>query len=88
MQKQSDAELQKIIAEGKGTNANGVRPSDLVVKHSTLAPGCSFHLRSSNSVWYFGRSFCVMALMSSVAAYAFWISLAAQPMFGLVLQED
>src|SRR5712692_5883959 len=33
VQKQSDAELQKIIAEGKGTNANGVRPSDLVVKH-------------------------------------------------------
>jgi eukaryotic-like serine/threonine-protein kinase len=40
------------------------------------------------SVWYFGRSFFIMALMSAVAVYAFWISLAAQPMFGLVLEED
>jgi serine/threonine protein kinase len=41
-----------------------------------------------NSVWYFGRSFFVIAMMSAVAAYAFWMSLAAQPMFGLVLEED
>ncbi len=45
-------------------------------------------LTLDTSVWYFGRSFFVMALLSAVAVYAFWISLAAQPMFGLVLEED
>ncbi len=40
------------------------------------------------SVWYFGRSFFIMALMSAVAACAFWISLAAQPIFGLALLEE
>jgi serine/threonine-protein kinase len=55
----------------------------LLMNFGTLIP---FTL--DNSVWYFGRSFFVIALTSVFAAYAFWISLAAQPMFGLVLEED
>jgi hypothetical protein len=39
-------------------------------------------------VWYFGRSFFVMALMGTVAALAFWTSLAAQPIFNLALLEE
>ena len=45
-------------------------------------------LTLDTSTWYFGRSFFVIALSSVFAAYAFWISLAQQPMFGLVLEED
>ncbi len=40
------------------------------------------------SAWYFGRSFVVMALMTAIAAYAFWIALAAQPVFDLRLLEE
>ena len=40
------------------------------------------------SAWYFGRSFVIMALMTAIAAYAFWISLAAQPIFDLRLLEE
>ena len=45
-------------------------------------------LTLDTSTWYFGRSFFVIALSGVFAAYAFWISLAQQPMFGLVLEED
>jgi predicted Ser/Thr protein kinase len=55
----------------------------LFMNIGTLAP-----LTLDTSTWYFGRSFFVIALSSVFAAYAFWISLAAQPMFGLVLEED
>ena len=40
------------------------------------------------SVWYFGRSFFLIAVMSLIASYAFWISLAAQPAFGVALLEE
>ena len=40
------------------------------------------------SVWYFGRSLFVIALAIALAAYAFWISLAAQPAFGMALLEE
>jgi len=40
------------------------------------------------SVWYFGRSFFLMALLIAVAGYAFWVSLAAQPIFNLALLEE
>jgi hypothetical protein len=45
-------------------------------------------LTLDTSVWYFGRSFFVMGLMTAVAAYAFWVSLADQPIFGLALLEE
>ena len=50
---------------------------------ATLAP-----LTLDTSVWYFGRSLVVIALMCAIAAYAFWISLAAQPAFGIALLEE
>jgi hypothetical protein len=55
----------------------------LFMNIGTLAP-----LTLDTSTWYFGRSFFVIALSGVFAAYAFWISLAQQPMFGLVLEED
>src|SRR5688500_2071705 len=40
------------------------------------------------TVWYFGRSFVLMASMAAIAGYAFWVSLAAQPIFNLALLEE
>jgi hypothetical protein len=40
------------------------------------------------SIWYFGRSFFTMALMIAVAGYAFFLSLAAQPLFKLAMLEE
>jgi hypothetical protein len=40
------------------------------------------------SVWYFGRSLFLMALAFAVAAYAFWVSLAAQPVLNLAMLEE
>jgi hypothetical protein len=40
------------------------------------------------SVWYFGRSFFLMALLAGAAAWAFWVSLAAQPVLQLALLEE
>jgi serine/threonine-protein kinase len=50
---------------------------------ATLVP-----LTLDTSVWYFGRSLFTIALMCAIAAYAFWISLAAQPAFGMALLEE
>jgi len=40
------------------------------------------------SVWYFGRSLIVIVMAAALAAYAFWVSLAAQPAFGMALLEE
>ncbi len=40
------------------------------------------------SIWYFGRSFFVIALMIAIAAYAFFLSLADQPLVKLELLEE
>lgn len=40
------------------------------------------------SVWYFGRSLFIMAVLIAVAAYAFRIALAAQPVINLALLEE
>jgi hypothetical protein len=40
------------------------------------------------SVWYFGRSFFIMALLIAIAGYACWVSMAAQPIFNLALLEE
>jgi serine/threonine-protein kinase len=55
----------------------------LFLNLATLAP-----LTLDTSVWYFGRSLFTIALMCAIAAYAFWISLAAQPAFGMALLEE
>jgi hypothetical protein len=41
-----------------------------------------------SSVWYFGHSLLVLALMMGIAVYAFAISLAAKPIFPLALAEE
>jgi serine/threonine-protein kinase len=55
----------------------------LFLNIATLAP-----LTLDTSVWYFGRSLFTIALMCAIAAYGFWISLAAQPVFGMALLEE
>lgn len=40
------------------------------------------------TVWYFGRSFVLMAFLTAIAGYAFWVSLAAQPIFSMELLEE
>jgi serine/threonine protein kinase len=55
----------------------------LFVNFETLAP-----MTLDNSVWYFGRSLFVIVLAFAIAGYAFWTSLAAQPLFGVALLEE
>ncbi|HEX9501066.1 MAG TPA: hypothetical protein VGA10_05375, partial [Thermoanaerobaculia bacterium] len=55
----------------------------LFMNLATLAP-----LTLDASVWYFGRSLFTIVLMCAIAACAFWISLAAQPAFGIALLEE
>ena len=50
--------------------------------------GTNIPLTLDTSTWYFGRSFFVLALMCVLAAYAFWASLATQPLFGIALLEE
>ena len=40
------------------------------------------------TVWYFGRSLFLMALMVGLAAWACWVALAAQPVLRLALLEE
>jgi hypothetical protein len=40
------------------------------------------------SALYFGRSLFAMGLAATIAAYAFWISVAAQPLFGVPLLDE
>ena len=55
----------------------------LFVNIGTLAP-----LTLDTSVWYFGRALFTIVLMCAIAAAGFWISLAAQPAFGMALLEE
>jgi hypothetical protein len=49
----------------------------------TLAP-----MTLDHSALYFGRSLFAMGLAAAIVAYAFWISVAAQPLFGVPLLEE
>ena len=42
----------------------------------------------NTSVWYFDRSLLVLMLMIGLAIYAFWVSLANQPLFSMQLLEE
>jgi hypothetical protein len=55
----------------------------LFLNFATLAP-----VTLDTSVWYFGRSLFTIVLTCAIAAGAFWISLAAQPAFGMALLEE
>lgn len=45
-------------------------------------------LTLDTTVWYFGRSFAVLALLCGTSFYAFWASLADQPLFSLAALEE